>query len=88
MLARRLSLAIGVPLALLLGVGGTIVGIVMSFGAYWAIRTFVPASIPMIIVVGWWPKACAITLVGTGLGALYPGLSAASHDPIEALAYE
>ena len=29
-----------------------------------------------------------LTLVGAGLGALYPGLSAASHDPIEALAYE
>jgi len=26
--------------------------------------------------------------VGAGLGALYPGLSAARHDPIEALAYE
>jgi putative ABC transport system permease protein len=74
--------------ALLLGVGGTILGIGMSFGAYWLIAKLVPASIPMIIVPSWWPIAGAVTLVGTGLGALYPGLTAAAHDPIEALAYE
>ena len=48
----------------------------------------IKTSLPMIIVPGWWPIAGAITLVGAGLGALYPGLSAARHDPIEALAYE
>jgi len=74
--------------AALLGVGGTILGILMSYGACWAIRTFIPASFPMIIVYSWWPIAGAITLIGASLGALYPGLSAASHDPIEALAYE
>ena len=74
--------------ALLLGVGGTLLGILMSFGAWWLIRTIVPASIPMIIVYSWWPIAGLITLIGTGLGALYPGLSAARHDAIEALAYE
>jgi putative ABC transport system permease protein len=74
--------------ALTLGVLGTILGILMSYGAYWVIGTMMPASIPMIIVYGWWPKAFGITLVGTALGSLYPGLSAARHDPIEALAYE
>jgi putative ABC transport system permease protein len=74
--------------ALLLGMGGTLLGILMSFGAWWLIRTIVPASIPMIIVYSWWPIAGCITLIGTGLGALYPGLSAARHDAIEALAYE
>jgi putative ABC transport system permease protein len=74
--------------ALVLGLGGTVFGILMSYGACWLIRTFVPASLPMIIVPAWWPIAGAITLVGAGLGALYPGLSAARHDPIEALAYE
>ena len=60
----------------------------MSYGAYWLIKTLVPASLPMIIVYDWWPIAGAITIVGALLGALYPGLTAAAHDPIEALAYE
>ena len=74
--------------AMLMGVGGTILGILMSYGAYWLIAKLVPASIPMIIVYSWWPIALGLTLMGTGLGALYPGLTAAAHDPIEALAYE
>jgi putative ABC transport system permease protein len=71
-----------------LAIGGTIIGILLTYGARWAISTFVPASFPMIIVQSWWPKAFAITLIGALLGALYPGMSAAGHDPIEALAYE
>jgi putative ABC transport system permease protein len=74
--------------ATVLGVGGTILGVAMSIGAWWLIGTLVPASIPMVIVPSWWPIAGGITLLGTALGALYPGLSAARHDPIEALAYE
>jgi putative ABC transport system permease protein len=74
--------------ALMLGIGGTLLGIVMSYGAYYLIRTLVPASIPMIIVKIWWPIAGMVTIVGATLGALYPGLAAARHDPIEALAYE
>jgi len=86
--SKPFILRIIVSEALILGIGGTILGIIMSFGAWWAIRTFVPASIPMVIVPRWWLIAGAITLVGALLGSLYPGLSAASHDPIEALAYE
>ena len=74
--------------AMMLGIGGSILGIIMSYGAYWMIHTLVPASFPMIIVYEWWPIAAGITLIGTELGALYPGLTAAAHDPIEALAYE
>jgi len=74
--------------ALIMAFAGTILGIGMSYGAFWLIRTLVPASIQMVIVYVWWPIALGITLIGTGLGALYPGLAAAHHDPIEALAYE
>jgi putative ABC transport system permease protein len=74
--------------AFVLGVGGTILGILLSYGACWAIGTFIPASFPMIIVYAWWPRTLLITLIGTEFGALYPGINAARHDPIEALAYE
>jgi putative ABC transport system permease protein len=86
--SKGFILAIILAEALMLGVGGSMLGIVMSYGAYWLIHTLVPASFPMIIVYDWWPIAGGITLLATGLGALYPGLSAAAHDPIEALAYE
>ena len=72
----------------LLGIGGTILGIIMSYGAYWLIHALVPASLPMVIVYEWWYIAGVITVIGALLGALYPGLTAAAHDPIEALAYE
>jgi putative ABC transport system permease protein len=81
-------LGIVVMEAMLLGVGGTILGIVLSFGAKWLIHSLVPASIQMAIVPMWWPLALGITLASAMLGALYPGLRAAHHDPIEALAYE
>jgi hypothetical protein len=42
----------------------------------------------MIIVHSWWPKAFLIAEAAAIFGALYPGITAASHDPIEALAYE
>jgi putative ABC transport system permease protein len=74
--------------ALIIGFTGTVVGILLSFVAYWLIATFVPASIPMMIKPLWWPIAAGIALISSALGALYPGLSAARHDPIEALAYE
>jgi putative ABC transport system permease protein len=86
--SKGFILAIILLEALSLGIGGTILGIVFSFGARWLIDAFVPASLPMVIVPIWWPIAGGITLVGTGLGSLYPGLRAATHDPIEALAYE
>ena len=40
--------------AFMLGIGGTILGIIMSYGAYWLIHTLVPASLPMVIVYEWW----------------------------------
>jgi putative ABC transport system permease protein len=74
--------------AMMLGLGGTVMGILLSILAYWIINTFVPASLPVIIKPLWWPIAAAIAMIAAAFGALLPGLSAAAHDPIEALAYE
>jgi putative ABC transport system permease protein len=74
--------------ALLLGCGGTLLGIGMSFGAQRLIHMLAPASYQMAIVPQWWPIALGIMLGSAALGSLYPGFRAARHDPIEALAYE
>jgi putative ABC transport system permease protein len=74
--------------AVLLAIVGTILGIGMSYAAKWTIQTFVPASFPPAVDPGWWPIAAVIAFIGAVLGALYPGLHAASMDPIEALSYE
>ena len=74
--------------AALMAAGGTVLGIGFSFGAKWIILRLVPASIPVVIVYGWWLPTAAIIMAGSLLGALYPGLGAARKDPIEALAYE
>ncbi len=74
--------------AVVMGVGGTMVGIGLSFAARALIQALYPASLTQAITPEWWPIAGAISLAGVLLGALYPGLSAAAQDPIEALAYE
>lgn len=73
---------------LLLALAGWIAGILLSFGANWAINHFVRASLQSVITPDWWPRACAIALVASLLGAIYPGLRAARQDAIEALSYE
>lgn len=74
--------------ALLLSVAGSLTGIGLSYGSRWLMMKLIPASLTQAIVPGWWPLAGAIAMVGATLGALYPGLSAARQDAIEALAYE
>jgi len=74
--------------AAVMGIGGAILGIGLSFVGRALIQALYPASLTQAITPEWWPIAGAISLVGVLLGALYPGLSAARQDPIEALAYE
>jgi putative ABC transport system permease protein len=74
--------------ALVLGLGGTFFGIVLSFASRAIMRVLVPASLPQAIVPTWWPIAGLIAVGAALLGALYPGWLAVRQDPIEALAYE
>jgi len=74
--------------AFVMGLGGTLLGILLSFGSRWVLQKFVPSSLPQAIVVGWWARAGLIALGAALLGALYPGLSAARQDPIKSLSYD
>jgi putative ABC transport system permease protein len=74
--------------AFVMGLCGTVAGILLSFVARWVILTLVPASLQQAIAYNWWPIAGLIALFASLLGALYPGFRAARQDPIEALAYE
>jgi putative ABC transport system permease protein len=74
--------------AVVLAMAGCVIGILLTFVVRQLVATFVPASLTIIAVPEWWPKAAAIALTGALLGAIYPGLKAARQDAIEALAYE
>jgi putative ABC transport system permease protein len=74
--------------AAVMGIGGTIAGIGLSFLSRAALHQFVPASLPQAIVLEWWPRVLGIALGSALLGAIYPGMLAVRQDPIEALAYE
>ena len=71
-----------------MGLGGTVVGIALSFASKAALKHFVAASLPQAIVPDWWPIVFGIALGSALLGAIYPGMIAVRHDPIEALSYE
>jgi putative ABC transport system permease protein len=74
--------------AFMLGLGGTIAGIALSFGTKWILHVFVPASLPQAIVPLWWLIAGAVAIGAAILGAVFPGMIAVRQDPIKALAYE
>jgi putative ABC transport system permease protein len=74
--------------AVVLAMAGCVIGIFLSFVVRQLVTTFVPASLTVIAVPEWWPKAALIALTGALLGAIYPGLKAARQDAIEALSYE
>jgi putative ABC transport system permease protein len=72
----------------LLAIGGSILGILLSYLTRFVVNRVIHGSLIQAIVYGWWPIAVVIALVGAMLGAIYPGLKAARQDAIEALAYE
>lgn len=83
-----LVLSVLVRETVLLAIIGSMAGIGLTYITRWAIMNFVPGSLTQIIVPSWWPVAILVSLVGSLLGALYPGYRAARQDAIEALAYE
>jgi putative ABC transport system permease protein len=89
-LGARNSLVMGLILAeaFVMGLGGTILGILLTYASQYAIHHAMPASLPQIMVYAWWPRAGAIAMGAALLGAIYPGTIAIRQDPIEALAYE
>ena len=89
-LGARNSFVMGLILAeaFLMGLGGTILGIVLTYGTQFAIHHVMPASLPQAVVYWWWPIAGGIAMGAALLGAVYPGMLAVRQDPIEALAYE
>lgn len=73
---------------MLLAIAGWAAGILLSFGANWAINHYVRATLQSVIAADWWFRAAVIAVGASLLGALYPGMRAARQDAIEALAYE
>ncbi len=72
--------------ALLIGGVGLVAGLLAAVVTGWLIQRVYGLSFEY--GWGWALAACAIGLVGAGLGALYPAMRAANLDPVEALAYE
>ena len=70
------------------GLFGTVVGIIMTYGTQWLMMHAVPASLTQETVYKWWPIAGAISVVGALLGAIFPGWKAVKQDVIQALSYE
>jgi putative ABC transport system permease protein len=72
---------------LLLAVLGTIVGIILTYGAQ-ALMKYYPGNLVQETVYIWWPITAGIAVVGAMLGAIVPGYKAVQQDVTEALSYE
>jgi putative ABC transport system permease protein len=83
-----LVLALLLRETVMLAVGGTVLGIVLTYGTQWLMKHSVPASLVQETVYYWWPIAGVIAIVGALLGAVVPGIKAVKQDVTEALSYE
>lgn len=72
---------------LILALGGSVVGIAITFLTQFVLRATAPA-LQVLITPAWVFGAILLALVGSAAGAVYPALRAASYDPVVALAYE
>ena len=72
---------------LVLALLGCLSGIAVTFLIEAILRETTP-TLQILITPGWLGGALLLALAGAALGAVYPALRAASHDPVVALAYE
>ncbi|GAC1446759.1 MAG: ABC transporter permease [Pyrinomonadaceae bacterium] len=72
--------------AFLIGIIGLVVGIAFSFVAGFVIQQ--KFRLVFEYSLSWTLAACAIALLGSLFGALYPAMRAARLDPVAALSYE
>jgi putative ABC transport system permease protein len=72
---------------LLLALLGTVVGIILTYGAQLLMKYY-PGNLVQETVYYWWPITAAIAVVGAMLGAIVPGYKAVQQDVTEALSYE
>jgi putative ABC transport system permease protein len=72
---------------LLLALLGTVVGIILTYGAQ-VLMKYYPGNLVQETVYIWWPIAGGIAVVGSLLGSIVPGYKAVQQDVTEALSYE
>src|SRR5260370_3512282 len=72
----------------LLSVADSLLCVLLAYVTRFTISHFIKGSLIQDIVYIWWLITAGLALVGSMLGAIYPGLKAARPDAIEALAYE
>jgi putative ABC transport system permease protein len=72
---------------IILAVLGTILGIILTYGAQLLMKYY-PGNLVQEIVYYWWPIAGAIAVVGALLGSIVPAYKAINQDVTEALSYE
>lgn len=72
----------------LIAVGGTVVGILLTYGTQWLMQHGGPASLTQVTVYDWWPRAGAIAIAGSLAGATVPAVKALKQDAVKALSYE
>ena len=71
----------------LLGVGGIVLGVLVSLAAQAVLARKLPL-LPVVVSPEWIGRAALIAMASAVFGALYPAFKAAQKDPIDALAYE
>ena len=72
---------------LILALLGTLLGIVLTYGAQ-VLMKYYPGNLVQETVYAWWPIAGGIAVAGAMLGVIVPAYKAVQQDVTEALSYE